>query len=222
TATLTTSVKNTCGNFPNTVTATSLSPCNTPFQAQSTSVCVVTENPCIGVTKACDTVVIGQANTVTAVVTNCGNVPLHGITVTDNIYGSIGTIATLAVGGTATLTKSVTNTCGSFPDTVTATGLSPCNTTVTSSSNATCAVTESPCIGVTKTCDTVVVGQANFVTAVVTNSGYPYTTLIRSTDNIYGSIGTIATLAVGGTVTLTKSVINTCGNFPNTVTATGL
>jgi hypothetical protein len=47
----------------------------------ATATCVVTENPCIGVTKTCDSVIIGQPNVVTAVVTNCGNVPLHGITV---------------------------------------------------------------------------------------------------------------------------------------------
>src|SRR5207245_533028 len=155
-------------------------------------------------------------------VTNCGNVPLHGITVTDNIYGSIGTIATLAVGGTATLTKSVTNTCGSFPDTVTATGLSPCNTTVTSSSTATCVVTESPCIGVTKTCDTVVTVHTRRSSDLVTNCGNVPLHGITVTDNLYGSIGTIATLAVGGTVTLTKSVINTRWEERRTVKATGL
>jgi len=215
-------VTNTCGSFPNTVTATARDICGTQVSATASATCVVTENPCIRVTKTCDTVVVGQANLVTAVVTNCGNVPLHGITVTDNIYGSVGTIASLAVGGTATLTKSVTNTCGNFPNTVTAIGLSPCNTSVTNTSTATCVVTENPCIAVTKTCDTVKIGQANTVTAVVTNCGNVPLHGITVTDNIYGSVGTIASLAVGGTATLTKSVTNTCGSFPNTVTATGL
>src|SRR5207249_713299 len=153
-------VTNTCGSFPDTVTATGSSICGSQVSASASATCVVNESPCIKVTKACDTVVIGQANLVTAVVTNCGNVPLHGISVSDNLYGSIGTITSLAVGGSATLTKSVTNTCGNFPNTVTATGLSPCNTSVQAQSTATCSVTESPCIGVTKTCDTVVIGQA--------------------------------------------------------------
>src|SRR5438094_8614711 len=77
---------------------------------------VFTNNPCIAVSKTCNTVTIGQANLVTAVVTNCGNVTLTNISVVDNLYGTVGSIASLAPGGSATLTKSVTNTCGSFPD----------------------------------------------------------------------------------------------------------
>jgi len=211
-----------CGGNTNTVTARGTSPCGAGVTNTATAICPVTENPCIGVTKTCDTVVIGQANFVTAVVTNCGNVPLHGITVTDNLYGSVGTIALLAPGGTATLTKSVTNTCGTFTNIVTATGLSPCNTQVQAQSTATCAVTENPCIRVTKTCNTVTIGQANTVTAVVTNCGNVPLHGITVVDNLYGSFGTIALLAPGGTATLTKSVTNTCGNFPNTVTAIGL
>src|SRR6185436_12145802 len=129
------------GNFTNVVTASGVSPCGpqplsqedgggpapgTLVQAQSTNVCVVTANPCLGVTKTCDTVTIGQSNTVTAVVTNCGNVAITGISVTDNLYGIIGTIALLAPGETATLTKPVTNTCGNFTNVVTATGTNSC------------------------------------------------------------------------------------------------
>jgi len=224
TATLTKSVTNTCGNFTNVVTASGVDINGTPVQAQSTATCVVTENPCIGVTKTCNTVISGsgQPNLVTAVVTNCGNVPLHGITVLDNIYGSVGTIALLAPGGTATLTKSVTNTCGVFTNVVTATGLSPCNTTVANTSTAVCVVTENPCIGVTKTCNAVVSGQPNLITAVVTNCGNVPLHGITVTDNLYGSLGTVALLAPGGTATLTRSITNTCGVFTNVVTATGL
>src|SRR6267154_311914 len=120
------------------------------MRAQGSDACELTVHPCILVIKTCDTVVIGQANLVTAVVTNCGNVALHGITVTDNIYGSVGTIALLSPGGTATLTKSVTNTCGNFTNTVTATGLSPCNTSVQAQSTATCSVQCAPQIKVYK------------------------------------------------------------------------
>src|SRR4029078_1479539 len=118
-----------------------------------------------------DTVPLGAGNLVTAVVTNCGNVTLTGITVVDNLYGSIGTVASLDPGGTATLTLSVTNTCGSFTNVVTATGVSPCNTQVQAQATNVCVVTENACIGVSKSCDTVVVGAANTVTAVVTNCG---------------------------------------------------
>src|SRR5204862_47325 len=98
--------------------------------------------PCIGVTKTCNTVTIGQANLVTAVVTNCGNVALTNITVSDTLYGSIGTIASLPPGGTTNLTKSVTNTCGNFTNVVTASGTSPCGTPVQAQSTSVCVVTE--------------------------------------------------------------------------------
>src|SRR5436309_9109243 len=59
---------------------------------------------CLRVTKTCDTVVVGQPNLVTAVVTNCGFVIITNITVSDNLYGNIGTIFSLSPGGSATLT----------------------------------------------------------------------------------------------------------------------
>ncbi len=177
--------------------------------------------PCIQVTKSCDTVVAGQPNTVTATVVNCGIVTLNNIQVTDDLYGNIGTIASLAPGGTATLTKSVTNLCGIFIDTVTVTGTDDSGNSVTASGSATCQVTENPCIAVTKTCDGVTVGQSNTVTAVVTNCGNVPINGIAVTDDLYGSIGTIVSLTPGGSATFTKTVTNSCGNFPNTVTAAG-
>jgi hypothetical protein len=226
-------VTNTCGTFPNTVTATGLTPCEAQVQATSTATCVVTEAPCIGVTKTCDTVVIGAANLVTAVVTNCGNVPLHGITVVDNIYGSVGTIALLAPGGTATLTKSVTNTCGSFPNTVTAIGLSPCDTSVTNTSTATCVVTEAPCIQVTKTCPpSVTFGAPSYaVSGIVTNCGNVALTGVQVVDNngTPGNAGDDTVVAVGdlavgqskpwnSTVSVAQGF---CGIITNTASATG-
>src|SRR5438477_936439 len=79
-----------------------------------------TQQPCLRVTKLCDKVTIGQPNLVTAVVTNCGTALLTSITVSDNLYGNIGFIASLAPNGSTNLTKSVTNnTCGAFTNVVT-------------------------------------------------------------------------------------------------------
>ena len=56
----------------------------------------------------------------------------------------------LAPGASQSYSKLVTNSCGSFPDTVTATGRSICGTPVTASANATCSVTCAPQIKVYK------------------------------------------------------------------------
>jgi hypothetical protein len=122
-----------CGPFTDTVVASGTDTADTPLSvfATNSATCLVCTTPCIEVTKSCDTVAIGQANLVTAVVTNCGNIEINDIVVTDNIYGSIGTAASLAPGGTATFTKLVTNnTCGSFPNVVTASGTSICGAPV--------------------------------------------------------------------------------------------
>src|SRR5207244_1105357 len=122
---------NTCGAFTNVVTASGTSPCGTLVQAKSTDRKSVVEGKSIAVTKTCNTVVAGQPNLVTAVVTNCGNLVLTNITVSDDLYGSTGSIASLLPGGSTNLPTSVTNnTCGTFTNVVTASGTSPCGTLV--------------------------------------------------------------------------------------------
>src|SRR5262249_52409677 len=150
-------VTNSCGSFPDTVTATGRSICGSPVQATANANCTVTENPCISVTKKCDTVVISAADNLSGVVSKCGQGTLTNIMITDNLYGSVATFVSLAPGASQSYSKTVTNTCGSFPDTVTATGRSICGTPVQATANATCVVTENPCIHVTKTCDTVAI-----------------------------------------------------------------
>src|SRR6185436_20002793 len=151
----------------------------------------------------------------TAVVTNCGNVTLTSITVSDNLYGNVGFIDALAPGGSTNLTKSVTNTsCGNFTNVVTASGFVFGESPIAASFANVCVVTENPCLVVTKTCNTVTIGQPNLVTAVVTNCGNVTLNNIAVSDNLYGSIGNIPSLAPGGSTNLTKSVTNTsCGNF---------
>jgi hypothetical protein len=210
-----------CGNFTNIVTATGNSTCGSATN-RATNVCVVTENPCIRVTKSCDTVVLGQGNTVSGVVSNCGNITLTGISVVDNLYGTLTNGITLAPGASANYSRLVTNAnCGNFTNIVTATGNSTCGSATNRATNV-CVVTENPCLRVTKSCDTVNIGQANLVSAAVTNCGNVTITNITVVDNIYGNVGTITSLAPGAVVTLTKSVTNTdCGNFTNVITASG-
>ena len=44
---------------------------------------------CLAVTKTCQTAVVGQSQLISGTVTNCGNVTLTNITVSDNIAGAI-------------------------------------------------------------------------------------------------------------------------------------
>src|SRR6185436_17374563 len=120
--------------------------------ATNSATCTVCTSPCIAVTKNCDTVNLGSGNTISGVVSNCGNVTLVNITVTDNRYGQVTTIASLAPHASQAYSKVVTNTtCGDFPDTVTATGANLCGgAPVTATANAVCHVVCPPCVGITK------------------------------------------------------------------------
>src|SRR2546428_474051 len=86
----------------------------------NTSSCtVVPESACIQVTKNCPTVTLGQQQTVSGNVTNCGNVTVTNITVTDNVVGNVATIASLAPGATANYSSNFTTTiCGTIPSSV--------------------------------------------------------------------------------------------------------
>jgi hypothetical protein len=161
----------TCGNFENIVTASGTTACGAPITASATNTCVVTEAPCITVTMNCDTVVVGLPNTVSGVVSNCGNVTLSNIVLRDNLYGQLTNFASLAPGTSQAYSRLVTNLTGSFPNIVTASGRSLCGTPASANATNTCVVTANPCAGVSKTCDTEVTGQINLLTAVASNGG---------------------------------------------------
>src|SRR5262245_7569314 len=132
--------------------------------SQCSQTCSNILTTCLTVTKNCDTVAIGQGNLVSGLVTNCGNVTIANITVTDNLYGLLTTITTLAPGQSQTYSRLVTNsTCGNFTNTVTASGTNICGAPVSAMASSVCTVTESPCIRVTKLCDSVLVGLGNTV-----------------------------------------------------------
>ena len=65
---------------------------------------------------------MADAARATSVVSNCGNVTLTNVVITDNLYGQVATFASLAPGGFQSYSKLVTNTCGNFTNIVTATG----------------------------------------------------------------------------------------------------
>src|SRR5262249_46655243 len=116
-----------------------------------TATCSNVITPCISVTKNCDgPIVVGGTQTISGVVSNCGNVTLTNVVISDNILGSVTNIATLPIGGSVSYSKSFTASCNANTNTVTAVGTSICGTSVTNSATAVCNVTSSPCIAVTK------------------------------------------------------------------------
>jgi len=135
----------------NTVTARATSICGQNVTNTATATCPVTFTPCLRVTKNCDTVALGQLNTVSGVVTNCGNIAITNIVISDNIYGAITTIATLAPGASAPYSKLVSNNaCGNFPNVVTAAGTTICGAGIQALATNTCVVLCEPKICVTK------------------------------------------------------------------------
>src|SRR5205809_403248 len=146
---------------------------------------VIVVHPCIKVTKSCDSAALNAAGQVVIAfsgsVSNCGDVVLTGVTVTNNkpapgtpVLGPI----ELQAGASAPFSGTYTNTgdpCGPFPDTVTAIGTVGLGVggTVTDSASSQCTITYHPCINVTKTCPaTVPFGTTSIpFSGVVTNCG---------------------------------------------------
>jgi len=113
--------------------------------------CPICVNPCLAVTKSCTQVALGAQQTVSGVVTNCGNITLTNISITDNILGAITNIASLAPGGSSAYSKSFTSeVCGTNANFVTAAGFTTCGTPISAHATNACIVTCPPAICVIK------------------------------------------------------------------------
>ena len=106
--------------------------------ATATATCSIITTPCVGVTKNCTTAVAGQPQTISGVVTNCGNVALANIVVSDNVVGAITNVSSLAVGGSFSYSKTVTAVCGNVTNVVTAVASSICGVPVIARATNTC------------------------------------------------------------------------------------
>ncbi len=223
-----------CGPFTDTVVVegtTSGISSNFVVSATNSATCNICNNPCIAVTKDCDTVAIGFGNTVSGIVTNCGNVPLTNITIVDNLYGTLATYLSLAVGESQSYSVLVTNsTCGSFPNFVTASGTSPCGGTVTAMATNTCVVTESPGITVTKECPPIPTQPGGLLvySGVVSNAGNITLTNVivvndQPTNNspVLGPITLLAGASVGFTNSYTVPA-DSCGPYVDTLAASAI
>jgi uncharacterized repeat protein (TIGR01451 family) len=242
-----------CGPFTDTISATGQDPtgltvrntdaCIDPTTGTSTgprppvtATCNVCNNPCVAVTKICPSVTTvnlsAPSYTVSGSVTNCGNVPLVNVVVTDNITNADGThtavtvtnIASLGIGQSVQLPiQTITPTiCGPSTDqfTVTAQDLCP-GATVAPASSQICTVTvvSTPCLAVTKICpvnSTVNLSSPAYtVSGFVTNCGTATMTNIMVTDTITNADGThstvtvtnISSLAAGASVALPPQTI---------------
>jgi len=229
----------TAGDLPgpivNTAIATGFDPTNDPVNNIDSEYVVIEYGPDISLNKQANvnTANIGDIITYTYTVTNTGDVTLTGITVIDNVFGSItlGT-TTLASGASTTGTATHTVVEGDLPGPIvnnaTATGTPPIGSDVTDTDNETVSLTYYSCIDIEKTANvtTASIGQTITYTYTVTNCGDVTLTGITVTDNKLGTI-TLGktTLSPDGSTTGTKTYTVVEGDLPgpivNTATATG-
>jgi hypothetical protein len=191
---------------------------------QGSTILVFEAAPCIEVTKECvNPDVCDTTIPFSGVVTNCGNEDLANVTVTDSPSGQVFTIGTLAPGASAPYSGSYTGTLGSNTDTVTAEGTGLISgDTVNATASATCDVTCTACIDVTKecvnpdACDTTIP-----FSGVVTNCGSDELNNVTVTDSPSGQVFTIGTLAPGASAPYSGTYTGSLGSNTDTVTATG-
>lgn len=228
---------NLCGPFTDTVIASGTDGFNlndtnfvpkTVF-ATNSATCDVCTSPCIGVTKNCTTAVIGQPQTISGIVTNCGDVPLTNIVVSDSVIGAITNVPYLTNGAFFAYSKTVTAPCGANTNVMTATATGVCGTPVVAHATNTCLVTENPCIAITKNCITnslVKAGDPVTFSGIVTNCGdVPLTNVVVFDTFLNQTILTVPSLAVGGTAAYSTNYITTendaCHTITNTAIVTG-
>ena len=203
----------------------------------STATTNVTQSPAVSILKtvtsvggvAGDPAIVkaGEVIDYSVVVTNTGNETLTSVVVKDPTLGTtLGTLATLAVGASATYTTSMVATQGQIdagaPVANTATVTDHQN--VGGTSTATTGVTQTPAVSILKTVTSVggVAGDPSITQAgevidysvVVTNTGNETLTNVAVKDPTLGTtLGTLASLAVGASATYTTSMVATQGQI---------
>ena len=167
----------------------------------------------------------GDKVTYTFKVTNTGDVDLANVAVTDDKIGAIGTLDSLAKGASKTLSKDFTIPAPStgVDNTATACGVDPLDLKVCDTDKHHLTPLH-PAIGVVKSGPANgTPGQVVTYTFKVTNIGDTDLKDVKVTDDKLGDVGTIASLPVGASTTLTKDFTVPTGvaTVDNTVTACG-
>jgi len=171
--------------------------------ATNSATCQVTNTPALRLTKACPPTppAPGSPLSFTGTITNIGDIAITNIALTDtattngvfyagpSVTPSL--IARLEPGQGASFSGSYpvpTNVC-SISDTVTASGADVCGDRVSTNINATCAVTNTPRLALTKACpaNPPAPGQTLVYTGTVTNTGNIAVTNIVLSDRIFGT-----------------------------------
>jgi hypothetical protein len=217
------------GQHENTATVNALYNA-TPVTASDMAHYYVAPAPCVNLEKLVNgqdadsptgpVVPVGSTVTFDFFVENCGNVALTNVVVTDDIQGYIGTIPSLAVGGNQTLTKTAFALAGQRTN----------MGNVTTNEGATDEDAgnyfgSNPCIDLEKlvngqdadspTGPVVEVGSTVTFDFFVENCGNVALTNVVVTDDVYGYIGNITSLAVGGNQTLTIQRTALAGQHTN-------
>jgi hypothetical protein len=213
------------GTVTNTGTASATFDDSAVTSASATAKATVTGHDCtISITKTPSVSnVCNLANTsvtYTYVVKNTGDFFNASGTVSDDIYGSIGSFGPLAPGATATLTK-VATVNGTVTNTGTASATFDDSAATSASATAKATVTGHDCsISITKTPSVSTVCNLTSTsvtyTYVVKNTGDFFNVSGTVTDDKLGSIGSFGPLAPGASATLTKAAM-----ISSTVTNTG-
>ena len=192
----------------------------------STANCTVAVTPCIQVTEQCK--YIGTSNLALVayygVVTNCGNVVLTNVMVTDS-HGIMNLLGVLDVGQSVTYSNTYVATSNPSSNSVVAKGTDPIGTnlifsTVMSTANCTVAVT--PCIQVTEQCRLIGTPDLPLVAyyGVVTNCGDVVLTNVMVTDS-HGIMNLLGILNVGQSATYSNAYLATASPSSNNVVAKG-
>ena len=170
--------------------------------------CASQVTPCLQLMQSCNTVSFGSANTLSGVVANCGNVTITNVVVADSLYGILAVIPSLTPGQSFPYSRYVTNFCGYFPSTGTASGRATSGQTVSANASSACVVAETPCLQVTKSCNTVILGSPNTISGMLINCGNVTLTGIAVVDSIHGQLAMFPSLSPGGTIVYSRLVTN--------------
>ena len=201
----------------------------------------ITPVPCLNLLKTCSPAgpyVLDQVITYNFEVTNCGNVDIEGVTITDDMLTMQAAPITLAAGATnsTTFTANYTVTQADIDAGVinnTATAIGPYNGSVVSASDSHTAATNDNsvlCLNIVKTADAVSyeLGDTITYTYSLENCGNRPLTDVIVTDDLLNVTGSPISLAEGQTVAsaftanhiVTEEDVNT-GTITNLATANG-
>jgi len=175
-------------------------------------------------------VLVGDTVTFTFIVENTGDCTLTNISVDDDILGHIGTVASLAAGGTATLTATAPAEAGQYENVGTVTGTPPVGPDVNDTDPGHYFGAD-PDIDLEKLVDgedadvptgpIVEAGSTVTFTFIVQNIGNVPLTNVSVDDDMLGHIGDVSFLDVGETATFTATATAVEGQYENMGTATG-